>query len=85
MPRTAVDSSTRIPQTQSRVPDPIIADQASDTDLPAARIIADRSDPMVLVTRPISAVMLAVTVIALFIVLTPALRKKRKEAFAEEE
>mgnify|MGYP003694346053 CR=1 FL=1 len=39
----------------------------------------------VLVTRPISAVMLAMSAILLFIVLTPALRRKREEAFAEEE
>jgi TctA family transporter len=39
---------------------------------------------MVLVTRPISATMLAVAVVLLFVVLTPALRKKREEAFHEE-
>ena len=47
-------------------------------------LLLSKGDPMVLVTRPISAVMLAVAVVLLFIVLTPALRKKREEAFAEE-
>ena len=47
-------------------------------------LLLSKGDPMILVTRPISAVMLAVALILLFIVLTPALRKKREEAFAEE-
>jgi TctA family transporter len=47
-------------------------------------LLLSKGDPMVLVTRPISAVMLFVAVVLLFIVLTPALRKKREEAFAEE-
>ena len=40
---------------------------------------------MVLVTRPISATLLALAAVALIVVLTPALRKKREEAFHEEE
>ena len=47
-------------------------------------LLLSKGDPMILVTRPISAVMLALAAIALIVVLTPALRKKREEAFAEE-
>jgi TctA family transporter len=47
-------------------------------------LLLSKGDPLILVTRPISAVMLFVAVVLLFIVLTPALRKKREEAFAEE-
>jgi TctA family transporter len=47
-------------------------------------LLLSKGDPTILVTRPISAVMLFVAVVLLFIVLTPALRKKREEAFAEE-
>jgi TctA family transporter len=47
-------------------------------------LLLSKGDPMVLVTRPISAVMLGLALVALVIVLTPALRKKRAEAFAEE-
>jgi TctA family transporter len=38
---------------------------------------------MVLVTRPISATLLAVSAVALVVVLLPALRKKREEAFQD--
>ncbi len=48
-------------------------------------LLLSKGDPMVLVTRPISAVMLGLAAIALILVLTPALRKKREEAFAAEE
>jgi TctA family transporter len=48
-------------------------------------LLISKGDPMVLVTRPISATMLAIAVLALIMVLTPALRKKREEAFHEEE
>ncbi|MGW8394470.1 tripartite tricarboxylate transporter permease [Pseudoduganella sp. HUAS MS19] len=41
-------------------------------------------DPMVFFTRPISATLLALAVLALAVVLSPALRKKREEAFHEE-
>ncbi len=47
-------------------------------------LLLSRSDPMVFLTRPISATMLAMAVLALAIVLLPALRKKREEAFKEE-
>jgi TctA family transporter len=43
-----------------------------------------RGDPMVFVTRPLSATMLAIAVILLVIVFLPAIAKKREEAFAEE-
>jgi putative tricarboxylic transport membrane protein len=48
-------------------------------------MLLSRGDPMVFVTRPISATMLALAVAALFVVLTPTIRKKREEAFHEEE
>ncbi len=47
-------------------------------------LLLSRSDPMVFLTRPISATMLAMAVLALVVVLLPALRKKREEAFKEE-
>lgn len=47
-------------------------------------LLLSRSDPMVFLTRPISATMLACAVLALAVVLLPALRKKREEAFKEE-
>jgi len=47
-------------------------------------LLLSHSDPMVFVTRPISAVMLAMAAIALVVVLLPSLRKKREEAFQEE-
>ncbi|MGI4718002.1 MAG: tripartite tricarboxylate transporter permease [Janthinobacterium lividum] len=47
-------------------------------------LLLSHSDPMVFVTRPISAAMLAMAVVALVIVLLPSLRKKREEAFQEE-
>ncbi|MES2759287.1 MAG: tripartite tricarboxylate transporter permease [Pseudomonadota bacterium] len=47
-------------------------------------LLLSRSDPMVFVERPISAVMLGLAVAALVVVLLPSLRKKREEAFQEE-
>jgi putative tricarboxylic transport membrane protein len=47
-------------------------------------LIISRGDPMVFLTRPISASMLALAVIAMVIVLRPAVRKKREEAFQED-
>jgi putative tricarboxylic transport membrane protein len=47
-------------------------------------LIISRGDPMVFLTRPISASMLALAVIAMAIVLRPAVRKKRVEAFQED-
>jgi putative tricarboxylic transport membrane protein len=48
-------------------------------------LLLSHSDPMVFVTRPISATMLALAVAALAVVMSPTLRKKREEAFHEEE
>jgi TctA family transporter len=46
-------------------------------------LLLSRSDPMVFLQRPISAVMLILSAVALGMVLMPALRKKREEAFVE--
>ncbi|WP_019142524.1 tripartite tricarboxylate transporter permease [Noviherbaspirillum massiliense] len=46
-------------------------------------LLLSRSDPMIFLQRPISATMLAISVIALAVVLLPSLRKKRDEAFVE--
>jgi TctA family transporter len=43
-----------------------------------------RGDAMVFVERPISATMLVLAAIALLVVLSPSVRKKREEAFQEE-
>jgi len=47
-------------------------------------LLLSRSDPMVFVERPISAVMLVLAVLAMAVVLLPSLRKKREEAFQED-
>ncbi|MFN7834712.1 MAG: tripartite tricarboxylate transporter permease [Burkholderiaceae bacterium] len=47
-------------------------------------LLLSRSDPMTFIERPISAAMLGLAVLALFVVLSPSLRKKREEAFHEE-
>jgi TctA family transporter len=44
-----------------------------------------RGDATVFVTRPLSATLLAIAAILLIIVFLPAIRKKREEAFAEED
>jgi putative tricarboxylic transport membrane protein len=48
-------------------------------------LLLSKGDPMVLLTRPISATMLVLATAALVMVLSPAIRKKREEAFHEEE
>lgn len=48
-------------------------------------LLLSHSDPMVFVQRPISATMLALAVAAMAVVLLPSLRKKREEAFHEED
>ncbi|MEO4000678.1 tripartite tricarboxylate transporter permease [Mesorhizobium sp. CAU 1732] len=48
-------------------------------------MIISRGDPMVFVTRPISATLLALAVIVLIVVLLPSVRKKREEVFVEED
>jgi TctA family transporter len=47
-------------------------------------MLLSHGDPMVFINRPISATLLAVAALALAVVLSPALRKKREEAFHEE-
>ncbi|MFO1314543.1 MAG: tripartite tricarboxylate transporter permease [Burkholderiales bacterium] len=46
-------------------------------------LLLSRGDPSVFVTRPISAVMLAMAVILLLIIVAPSVRKTRDEAFHE--
>lgn len=46
-------------------------------------LLLSRSDPMIFLERPISATMLALSALALAVVLSPSLRKKREEAFVE--
>jgi TctA family transporter len=48
-------------------------------------LLLSHSDPMVFVQRPISAVMLGLAVLAMAVVLSPSLRKKREEAFHEDD
>jgi TctA family transporter len=47
-------------------------------------MILSHGDPLVFVQRPISATMLGLAVVALIIVLSPAIRAKREEVFQEE-
>ncbi|MBI1734738.1 MAG: tripartite tricarboxylate transporter permease [Candidatus Rokubacteria bacterium] len=47
-------------------------------------MLLSRGDPMVLLTRPISAAILVIAALALVVVLSPSIRKKREEAFADE-
>jgi len=47
-------------------------------------LLLSRGDPTVFVTRPLSAVMLAMAVALLIIIVLPNIRKKREEAFQEE-
>jgi putative tricarboxylic transport membrane protein len=46
-------------------------------------LLLSRSDPMVFLQRPISATMLVLAALAMMVVLSPNLRKKREEAFVE--
>jgi TctA family transporter len=48
-------------------------------------LLLSKGNPMVLVTQPISAVMLAIAALVMVTVLLPALQKKRKEVFVEDE
>jgi putative tricarboxylic transport membrane protein len=48
-------------------------------------LLLSKGSPLVLVTRPISASMLVLAVAALAMVLSPAIRRKREEAFHDEE
>ena len=47
-------------------------------------LLLSRGDWSVLVTRPISASLLAVAAVLLVLVLLPAVRRGRKEAFVED-
>ncbi|HSD60247.1 MAG TPA: tripartite tricarboxylate transporter permease [Burkholderiales bacterium] len=47
-------------------------------------LLLSRGDPTVFVKRPLSAVMLALAVAAMVVVLSPAIREKREEAFVED-
>jgi TctA family transporter len=47
-------------------------------------LLLSRGDPTVFVTRPISLTLLVITAILIVIVVSPAIRKKREEAFQEE-
>jgi TctA family transporter len=47
-------------------------------------LLLSKGDPMVLVTRPVSATMLIFALLLLITVLAPAVRNKRQEAFQEE-
>ncbi|MDF2999450.1 MAG: protein of unknown function transrane, partial [Xanthobacteraceae bacterium] len=46
-------------------------------------MLISRGDPTVFFTRPISATMLLLAIVALAVVLLPSVRKKREEAFKE--
>lgn len=48
-------------------------------------MIISRGDPMIFVTRPISATLLALALIAIVIAVLPAVRNRRKEVFVEED
>jgi TctA family transporter len=48
-------------------------------------MILGRGDPSIFVTRPISAILLALTVGVLVVVLLPSIRKKRDEVFVEAD
>ena len=47
-------------------------------------MLLSRGDPSTFVTKPISAVLLGIAVLLLIVVVSPALRKKREEAFVED-
>jgi putative tricarboxylic transport membrane protein len=47
-------------------------------------LLISQGNPIVFIEKPISAVLLALSVITLLLVVTPFLRKTREEAFKEE-
>jgi len=47
-------------------------------------LLISRGDPLVLISRPVSAAMLLAAAALLIIVITPALRRTREQAFQEE-
>jgi TctA family transporter len=48
-------------------------------------MLLSRGDPIVFFQRPISAVMLTLAILMLLVILLPNIRKKREEAFVDEE
>ena len=46
-------------------------------------LVLSRGDPMIFIQRPISAVLLSMTVIAVALIVVPQFRKSREEAFQE--
>ena len=48
-------------------------------------LIISRGDPSIFVTRPISAVMLVLAVVAIMVAVLPAIRKRREQVFVEDE
>ena len=48
-------------------------------------MIISRGDPSIFVTRPISAVLLALAVVAIVVAVLPAIRKRREVVFTEDE
>ncbi|MEO8684371.1 MAG: tripartite tricarboxylate transporter permease, partial [Devosia sp.] len=48
-------------------------------------MIISRGDPTVFITRPISATLLGLAVLAVVIAVLPSIRRKRKEVFVEED
>ena len=48
-------------------------------------MIISRGDPAIFLTRPISAALLALAVLALLVAVLPAVRRKREEVFVEED
>jgi TctA family transporter len=48
-------------------------------------MILSRGDPSIFLTRPISAVLLALAAAAIAVAVLPAVRKKRDEVFVEED
>lgn len=47
-------------------------------------LLLSRGDPTILISRPISGTMIVLAALALLVVLLPAIRKKREEAFIDE-
>jgi putative tricarboxylic transport membrane protein len=46
-------------------------------------LVFSRGDPMIFVERPISATLLAVTLVLIAMILLPQIRRRREEAFQE--
>ena len=48
-------------------------------------MIISRGDPMIFLTRPISATLLALALAAVVFALLPSIRRKRDEVFVEDD